>query len=274
MGTKYFSEEAVKEIIKKTMEKSKEKESLSAKEEGISLDELLEIGKEVGLNIDHLKTVALEYDNQKVTRHTGLTDTHIFEEREFESAVPEDIVWDDVTAELTHHFGGAKFGTVNQDPRKKEWVHVSVSGIETIVSLVKRNKHTKLRLSQRVGLGSPLTEGIMYGGALAAVLYLILHAAFNPSIITGITLGSGLWAISSVLVYFLDVSWRKKKLKGLKTLMDKIINQLPKSIEEVKSKTQVSNEDTSSIEIESPEVYDKTESEEKQTGPIKNQLRE
>lgn len=272
MAEKYFSEEAVKEIIKQTMAKSQERESLISKEDGISLDELLDIGKEVGLNIDHLKTVALEYDNQKVTRHTGLTDTHIFEEREFESAVPEDLVWDDVIAELTHHFGGAKFGTVNQDSRKKEWVHTSISGIETIVSLVKRNKHTKLRLSQRVGLGSPLTEGIMYGGVLALVLYVALSFAFSPTAATGIALGSGLWAISSVLVYSLDVAWRKKKLKGLKALTDKIINQLPKSIADVKSKTKLSSDDTSSIEIESTEVYEQTESDE-QTGTIKNQLR-
>lgn len=275
MPDRIFSEKEIQEIIKRAAALQKSGDNKAEKEKtGLTMEELISVGEDAGLDVKYLQTAALEYRNRKVVRHSGLTDTHIFEEREFNTEVPENIVWDDVISELTHHFGGDTFGKANENHSKKEWTHTSISGIETIVSLTKRDTQSKLRLSQRVGLGSPLTESIMYGIILAAVLLGLVAAAFKPASIRDIFLiGSGLWGISSMLVYALDVSWRKKKLRNLKTLADKIIDQLPSSIKDVASKSSPKEKDTSAIEIESRDTYGLEESESEDTSSLKNDLR-
>ena len=266
---KVFSEGEIQRIIKRAAElQKKEANKKEEKNSGLTMDELLAIGDEAGLDIQYLKTAALEMRDKKVVRHSGITDTHIFEEREFNTEAPEDLVWDDVIAELTHHFGGDTFGKTKEHNRKREWTHTSVSGIETIVSLNNRGDQSKLRLSQRVGLGSPLTEGISYGALLALILSGIGMAIFKPPVAIALFMGAGLWGMSSLLVYTLDVAWRKRKLKNLGTLADKIIDQLPSSIQEVKKKTSSTN--TASIEIESKDAYGSEENE----GTLKNKLRE
>ncbi len=266
---KVFSEEEIQRIIKRATELQKKESGKKEKQEsGLTLDELLSVGEEAGLDIQYLKTAALEMRDQKVVRHSGITDTHIFEEREFNTEAPDDLVWDDVIAELTHHFGGDTFGKTTEHSKKREWSHTSVSGIETIVSLNNRGNQSKLRLSQRVGLGSPLTEGIAYGAVLAFLLTIVGMGVFKPPTTLAFFMGAGLWGMSSLLVYTLDVAWRKKKLRSLGTLADKILDQLPSSIQEVKKR--ISNSDTSSIEIESEDVYGEEES----SDNLKNHLRE
>ncbi|MEQ9266310.1 MAG: hypothetical protein RLN81_13865 [Balneolaceae bacterium] len=276
MPDRIFSEKEIQEIIKRAAALQKSGDSKADKEKnGLTMEELISIGEDAGLDVKYLQTAALEYRDRKVVRYSGLTDTHIFEEREFNTEVPQDIVWDDVISELTHHFGGDTFGKTNENHHKKEWTHTSVSGIETIVSLTKRDTHSKLRLSQRVGLGSPLTESIMYGIILAAILLGLVAAAFKPASIRDIILiGSGLWGISSMIVYALDVSWRKKKLRNLKTLADKIIGQLPSSIKDVTSKSSSKEKNTSEIEIESLDTYGLDKSGSEENNNLKNDLRE
>ncbi|MEO9884502.1 MAG: hypothetical protein ABJR05_10340 [Balneola sp.] len=251
MDKKIFSEEQVKEIIRKAAEMQKQSTE-SESENGLTMDELMEIGKDSGLDVDFIKTAAMEYENQRVTTHSGLNDTHIFEERLFNTELSETKIWDHVISDLTHHFGGESFGTTEHSRDKKEWSHVSISGIQTIVSLSKNEHSAKLKFSQRVGLGSPLTEGIMYGGGFAFLIMMIVTAFSNISNPILIALSPGLWSLSSIIVYQLDVAWRKKKLKGLKTLANKIINQLPSMHSEKKS---ISSENTSDIEIESEDLY-------------------
>ncbi len=265
MSDKTFTEEQVREIIRKAAEMQKE----SGKDNsapGLSMQELLDIGKESGLDADFIKTAALEFENQKITRHSAITDTHIFEERTFNSELSEATIWRDVLSELEHHFGGDAFGKAKESRNHRKWSHTSISGIETTVSLTKRDSDAKLKFSQRVGMGSPLTEGIMYGGGLTFLIMMITGAFTDISVQGIVGLSAGLWSISSLLVYQLDVAWRKRKLKNLKELANKIINQLPEkdSSPEVKVKTK---ENLSEIEIESEDVY-------KNDNQLKNNLRE
>ncbi len=270
MAKTHYSEEDVKEIIRKAAEMQQQTAQDSESEKGLSMDDLLEIGNDIGLDVNHIKTAAIEYSNQNVQRYSGLNDTHIFEEREFEVNVGEDLIWDEVVAELTHHFGVDMYGKTSENARKKEWTHTSVSGIATVVTLSKRNSRAKLRFSQRVGLGSPLTEGVGYGAFFAFILFGMISLILQPSLIENIVLGSALWASSSILVYILDVAWRKKKLRGLKDLADKIINQIPSDLEELKSRTKL-KEDIKPIEIEIPNS-DATESNESNS-TLRNDLR-
>ncbi len=251
MSKVYYSEEDVKEIIRKAAELQQQTDQSSDTEKGLSMDDLMEIGGDLGLNLDHIKTAANEYKTQNIERYSDLNDTHIFEEREFAANVSEDLIWDEVVAELTHHFGVDMYGKTKENARKKEWTHTSMSGIATVVTLSKRNSRAKLRFSQRVGLGSSLTEGVGYGAIVAFVLFSTIGLSLKPSLVENIAIGSSLWALSSILVYSLDVAWRKRKLKGLKSLADKIVNQIPTDFEVVKSKS-IAKEDVKPIEIKIP----------------------
>jgi len=189
--------------------------------------ELLEIGDEAGLDSKLIKTAALEYRDKNITRRSGLTDTHIFEEREISTQAYIDDIWNEVTRDLKHHVGGETFGKTKEDYSKKEWVNTSLSGIEPVASLSKREDGVRLRVSQRVGLASSLTEGVFYGGILSAILFGIVFVAFKPSLFEVSALFASIFTVSSILVYTLDIAWRKKKLRKLKELVWKIVEQIP-----------------------------------------------
>ncbi len=267
MPDKVFSEDEIQLIIKRAAELQKaEKENSSKNETGLTMDELLQIGDEAGLDTDYIKTAALEYREKNITRRSGFTDTHIFEEREVNTQAFIDDIWNEVTTDLKHHVGGETFGKTKEDYSKKEWVNTSVSGIETVASLSKRENGVRVRVSQRVGLASSLTEGVFYGTILALVLFGIGYAALKPSFFEGAGLFASLMTVSSILVYTLDVAWRKKKLRKLKELVDKIVDQIP-----TKASVTKVQKDSSEIEIESEDIY--VNDEEKNSG-LKNDLRE
>ncbi len=267
MPDKIFSEDEIQLIIKRAAELQKtEQENSSKKESGLTMDELLQIGDEAGLDTDYIKTAALEYREKNITRRSGFTDTHIFEEREVNTQAFIDDIWNEVTTDLKHHVGGETFGKTKEDYSKKEWVNTSMSGIETVASISKREEGVRLRVSQRVGLASSLTEGVMYGGILAAVIFGIGLVAFKPTLFEGAGLFASLFTVSSILVYTLDVAWRKKKLRTLKELVDKIVDQIP-----TKATVSKVKKDSGEIEIESEDVYI---NEEKKNSGLKNDLKE
>lgn len=266
MPNKIFSEEEIQLIIKRAAELQKAEQDISSKKEkGLTMDELLHIGDEAGLDMELIKTAALEYREKNITRRTGLTDTHIYEEREIDTEAFIDDIWNEVTTDLKHHVGGETFGKTKEDYGKKEWVNTSLSGIETVASLTKRENGVRLRVSQRVGLASSLTEGVMYGGILAVIASIAGFALLKPSFFEGFALFASLFTVSSILVYSLDVAWRKKKLTKLKELVNKIVDQVP-------TKAVIKNTQSKSgdIEIESDDVYQNPE----ENSGLKNDLKE
>ncbi len=267
MPDKIFSDDEIQHIIKRAAElQKKEQESSANKESGLTMEELLQIGDEAGLDMSLIKTAALEFREKNITRRSGLTDTHIFEEREINTQAYIDDIWNEVTTDLKHHVGGETFGKTKEDYSKKEWVNTSLSGIETVASLSKRENGVRIRVSQRVGLASSLTEGVFYGGILALTLFGIAFVALKPSLIEGSALFTSLFSISSILVYVLDVAWRKKKLHKLKELVNKIVEQVP-------TKAPLKKQELNSgvIEIESTEAYQSLDEE---NSTLKNNLRE
>ena len=267
MPDKVFSEDEIQLIIKRASELQKaDKEKSSRKESGLTMDELIQIGDEAGLDADFIKTAAVEYREKNIIRRTGLTDTHIFEDREVNTQAFIDDIWNEVTTDLKHHVGGETFGKTKEDFSKKEWVNTSLSGIETVASLTKREHGVRLRVSQRVGLASSLTEGVFYGAIVALVLFGIGYAALKPSFFESSALFASLLTVSSIFVYTLDVAWRKKKLRKLKELVDKIVDQIPTKAAITKVKS-----DSGVIEIESDDLY---QSDKEDKSGLKNNLKE
>lgn len=225
MSTKKYTQEEVKEIINRaTQLQNDDLETDLGAKQGITLEELEEIGAEVGLKNKYLRAAALKYQERDIIKSSGSNGTHNFEVRDLAINLDSN-AWDELTSELRHYFG-TQYGETKEDPKRLEWTYLSMSGIETKVNLTNRGDTTRLRLSQRVGLGSPVTESIMYGGGLAALLATFGYKLLELSTFTAGLSFVGLFIVCSFGVFALDTVWRDRKKNDLGRLADKLVDQL------------------------------------------------
>ena len=225
MPDRVFTEEEVKEIVRRASEQQAEDaERREARRHGLTLDDLERLGTEVGLDPDYLRRAADEVKTGRraVTETETKTDTHVIVERRIDRPfTPE--AWEDTVVMLRQQFGDEK--RVGQVGHAQEWFHTSAMGIETRVSATDRDGHTRLILSQRVGSSSPKMEGIGFGVVLGLV----------SGVVAGIPVANALdsfwafalvWIVVTLLVTIasapfitrFDKRWREKKLDGLKDL--------------------------------------------------------
>lgn len=235
MPDRVFTEEEVKAIIRRAaLRQEEEAERREARQHGLTLTDLEQLGAEVGLDPRHLRAAV---DEVRAGRPVSVdaetrTDTHVIVERRLGVPfTPE--AWEDTVRLLRQEFGmdmGTWYGLsgtgrVEQIGRAHEWVHVSGMGVETRISASEREGQTRLILSQRVGMASSKVEG----WALALVAGLVLGPL--GGITAGAALDSGtafLFAFIAVtllttlagapLIARLDRSWREKRLQKLRAL--------------------------------------------------------
>lgn len=221
MAEKKYTEEEIKKIINKAtkMQNDDFKSDLESSR-GFTLSELEKIGAEVGLKKEYLFAAASEFDHEHVKRFSDMNATHIFEEREVDIEMTSD-TWNDICSELRHYFG-TKYGKTEEDPKRLEWTHMSLAGIETIVNISSGNNKSHLRISQRVGLASSYTEAALFGFAIAIVGAIIAAAGIGLAFPVLIGIFITLLVVFSIVVFGLDVVWRKKKHKELRKLAGKL----------------------------------------------------
>ena len=253
MSEKQFSEDAVREIIRLAMEQEREEAEQAENKHGLTISELVEIGKDVGLSEKDIREAAKKFNSSPLTKKSRVTNTDNIEERIFSSDLPKDELWDFIQGELYDQFGETTlFGSLGSPPPDYHWKHMSASGVQTTASLRKIEDKYKLRISQTLGMISPVWEGILVGIVPAVLLTIGAIFALKPnSILWLILIGSGCWGISSYVTYKLDMVWRNKKHRKLKEFTDALFQRLP--IGNKESKT------PSRIEIEDEEVYDGNE---------------
>jgi hypothetical protein len=261
MSNQFFSEEAIQKIIKRAAELQRQEEDQAhLSEQGLSMDELIKIGEEAGLDIAHIQQAAHEVSEKLVRKSSTQNDTHIFEERVIETTVSADAIYDEVRAELRQNFNdNAMFGNYKEQLQDRELVYNSMSGIVTTARVSSQKNGVKIQMSQRVGLGSSLTEGVLYGGIVTSMVFGILFAIFKTNMVESIAMFSSLMVLFSIVVYALDVGWRNKKQRQLGEILDKIVDQIPTIALPAKQQKRTSHNDTSSITIEEPDVYDQNE---------------
>ncbi|NBB77270.1 MAG: hypothetical protein GVY02_07815, partial [Bacteroidetes bacterium] len=190
----------------------------------LSLAELEEIGNESGIGPQFIQAAAKELYSKPFERYSDQNSTHIFEERDLEFDVTAD-AWDELTAELRNYFGTG-YGKIKEDPKRLEWSHFSIGGIETKVNLTIGDHSGRLRFSQRVGMAGSVTEGILFGfviaflGTIFTIPLLEYGAWVSASIFTTLLL------LGTPVTYALDRAWRRKKQQDLKKLSDKIARRL------------------------------------------------
>lgn len=233
MSDRVFSEKEVAVIL----ERAAELQALSARERdhrpGLTMAELESVAVDAGLDPQALRRAAAELDHPQsdlLRRNSGMTAAHVFVERRVNGTLtPEH--WEDVVAELRHHFesdlasmmgmSGYGVGTTEQIGRTLEWRHTSMSGIETKVMLRPRGEEIDVKLRQRVGWASPPAEGSSY-----AVILAILFGLFGGGLLDSVLIGAALFLLVLLaavpLIIYADGSWRKKKLRELEKVADRV----------------------------------------------------
>ena len=237
MSDRVFSEKEVAVIL----ERAAELQALSARERdhrpGLTMAELESVAADAGLDSQALRQAAAELDHPQsdlLRRNSGMTAAHVFVEKRVSGTLtPEH--WEDVVAELRHHFesdfasmmgmSGYGAGTTEQIGRTLEWRHTTMSGIETKVMLRPRGDEIDVKLRQRVGWASPPAEGSSY-----ALILAIISGFFGGALLDSPLLGAALFllvlAAAVPLIIYADGSWRKKKLRELETVADRLTSIL------------------------------------------------
>ena len=265
MSERQFSEDAVREIIRLAMEQEREEAEQAENKHGLTISELVEIGKDVGLSEKEIREAAKKFSSKPLTKKSRVTNTANIEERIFSSDLSKEELWDFIEGELYDQFGETTmFGALGSPLPDCHWKHMSASGVQTSASLRKVDGKYKLRISQTVGMMSPVWESILIGILPAILLTIGAVFVFKPSsILLLVPFGAGSWAISSYIVHKLDHAWRKKKHGQLKEFTNTLFQRLPIGKEEAQS--------SPSIEIEDESIYgEKEKGESISDSPLKN----
>lgn len=236
MTNRSYTEEEIAAMLERAAELQTQQSRNSSLRSSLSFSELEEIAAEAGIDPANLRQAAEELDSPGkvlLDKSSGTNATHIFVERTISGPLSLD-AWEDVVAELSHRFDsdlGAGMGTTHgksstqQIGRSVEWKHTSVSGIETRVLVRPNGDHLRIRLSQRVGLGSTTTESIMYGSITS-----MLIGAITGAIAQSGPIGLAVFFVSLLatvpLVNYADKKWRGKKHRELHVLGDQVASML------------------------------------------------
>ncbi|GAB5520508.1 MAG: hypothetical protein RhofKO_27590 [Rhodothermales bacterium] len=222
MPDRVFSEQEIAQILQRAIERQEaEVEKRRARDHGLSLAELERLGSEVGISPEHLRAAASEVHRPGVQRKHEVSDTHNYVERLIPGYLT-DAAWGEIVTDLRHQLGVDTNDSISIIGNMHEWSHTSASGISTKATLAQRGNSVALRLSQRVGIASPLTEGVMYGTIAAMFFGFITAAGMDFNFLQGTMLFSAFLVIFSVLIYTLDVAWRKKKHRQIEAIADRI----------------------------------------------------
>lgn len=226
-----YTDQEIADILKRATELQASAEKTADLRPGLTLKELEQVAAEVGLDPRFVRTAAAERSGKGTAsfrRASEKNDTHIFAERHLLGAFTEQS-WEDTVLELRHRFDtalGASMGSphgrsrTESFGRAREWQHMSVSGVETRIMIRPREDSVDIRLSQRVGLGSPTTEATLYGLA-AAMLIGLVGGAWGGMAVGWATFVLA-WIAAFPLIRHLDLAWRGKKHRQLEELADTV----------------------------------------------------
>lgn len=233
-----YSEQEVSQILERAAERQS-RAVAKRPEVGLTLDDLERIAADAGLDPTHLRAAASEVDAAGgVVQRRSRSTSHLFVERWIAGPLTDE-AWDDVLSELQNRFGKSGLGSmlpihapagrVESVGRNREWVHTDGLGIETRVMASVRGDRTRLRLSQRVGLGNELTDGAIVGVSFGVLAGLVTSAVLGVD---------GVWIAATIALmvvtiglatYVHDVRWRRRKHDDLDALAEHLADTVQAS---------------------------------------------
>lgn len=234
MSDRTYTEQEVASLLERAAELQLQRSRRPEDRPGLTLGELQAIAAETGLDPALLRQAAAELDAPSrplLDASTGTSNTHVFIERSAPGPLTSD-AWEDIVAELRHRFDtdlGRMMGTpgmgtssTEQIGRTVEWRHTSLAGVETRVMIRTRDEGLRIRLSQRVGWGSPLAEASTYGALLAFFVAFTVGAVASSG---WAGLAAFVLALCATipLITYADRAWRAKKHRELNALADRVV---------------------------------------------------
>ena len=233
MPERIFSKDEVAALLERTTELEMGKARSGKTSDGLSLSELEHVAAEAGLDVALLRDAVSEMESRSSLQHShrDKSATHNLLERWMNGTVNDDI-WADLVMDLRNRYdtdGGASMGmpgyglsTAETMGRNREWRHTSLMGVETRILLREVGDRTRIRMSQKVGIASPLAESITYGGILAMFGALVAAAAMDSALL-GLVSFAAMLALFVPAVLAMDRSWRRKKHNELADLSQDIV---------------------------------------------------
>ena len=236
MPDRTYTEREIADLIERAVERQQEARRAETGET-LTLGEVERIAAEAGIDPQFLREAADEMDSagRTLKRESGTTKTTVFVERWIDAPLTPE-AWEDAVDTLRASYGpsmGAAFGmasdgTVQQVGNAYEWRHTSGLGVQTTVTASPRDGRTRLRITQLVGMASPMTEGVLYGAGVAILLTMVGAGALaaldlGGSPLFGILAFLLLWAVAAPATTALDRRWRQKKHRALADLADDLV---------------------------------------------------
>jgi hypothetical protein len=259
-----FTKEEVAALLERTAELQLQQSRRHDGQPGLTLSELEHIAEEAGLDPQLLRVAATELTaigsgsgvrglvSGKVGRSTS--STHNYIDRVIPGTCTDDGL-ENMVAHLRHRFDtdlgaamGSTYGSSSVDRigRNVEWKHTSLSGIETRVLVRIREDAMHVRFSQRVGLASPVTESLLYGGILSFFTALVSAAVLDSGGLGVLSFFAAV-ALFAPLVFLLDTRWRASKHRQLAELADEVSALLGDNALAVPERSALPDADTPTI---------------------------
>jgi hypothetical protein len=216
MENRTFTKQEIEQIIKRAAELESEQLSKSNREmEGLSLDELVTVASDSGLDPEHVRMAVHELEKGAITESgsaEGRTPDSVSAERWVNGRLSDELA-DAVVADLKHRYDASEAETswhsewhddeweehrgkssVQKTGRSVEWKHIDKTGsLETRVLLQPRGKKIRVRVTKRNLWGSsddgPGSEIYEYIGAIPIVTGFVLLFSLPYGFLVNLLIG-------------------------------------------------------------------------------------
>ena len=245
-----FDKDSVLEIIKLALKENNA--GTQPPETTLSMQELIDIGKEVGLSEKEVVAAANKYMSTSYTFRSETTPILNIEECSFMSQIPKKDIWTFIQAGLDEQFGESSFIYKKEHVPEYKWKHTDNFDIETVATFRNIDSEYRLRLTQTVGEVHPWADASFLALAPAIIFAFLSHLLFDiEAIQTSLISGALLWGLFTPLVY-LGIKYLKRK-KGLvlKRTLNNIMNEF------LEKNDQESNPNIDRISMPDQSIYHK-----------------
>ncbi len=195
---------------------------------GLSILEIERIAAELGITPEHLRSAALELENQTHTQDSkgfwGIP-FQIDQNRVVEGTLTDE-QWEEIVLMLRTFIG--RVGRTNDIGKTKEWSHFIDEGLgHTLVSISPREEQSTVKIQKQYrGLGVFVYVLSFLAGAAITLILSELEGAPSVSIPMGFTiLGAG--CITALLAARTGLAmWSRRQQKKLDQIMRKVLDHL------------------------------------------------
>lgn len=249
MPNRTYTEEEVIQLLKRAAEIEAARQSPSGEKSGLTLDEIVAMAAEAGLDPEFLEQAADELalsGHASEGREAMVEGSEIYTERWVRGTLNDDMI-DTLVSELRHHHDSTNpnyqmygmyynYGKSNVQMYGKnmEWQHIDRMGIyETKVLVQPRGEKIRTRVSIRSSMGnwtgSPWLTAL-FGASVGAGAGAIAMATSGGAVLVGLITAITAMGLSSVWLDRYTKKSLEKYKKQVQSLADSVVRNLSDSL--------------------------------------------